>query len=260
MPHPSDVARHLLIACFAALIAACSPDPARFAPPEDQALAGQFFATLKRARTAQPGALAVPPGIRLKEGGFRRVADDVPDVTPRLVGFRGERGTRGARNNLTYALDQGSASVLLTLSISRNGARPEISDVNVMKLGKTLDEARKATGPSASPILLALVMMLPLTALAVSIAAIVRVWRSGRFRRRWLATLACLPGIGLLSILWPSGRLFFAPIYLSLLPVGFQQLLFAGDAWRFSATIPVGAIIILLIRRGTRDGLPAAET
>ena len=238
---------------------ACSPNFSAFAPADEQRLAQHFFATIAAARASDGSAqFVLPEGTSTKEGGFRRLASIVPAAQPRLVGYRKVFGSRGSRSFLVYALDSGAQSGLLTLVFSQKDGRPWIGDTAYMALGRPFAEAQRFSLSDAG-VGGVMLLTLPLAALAISIAAIVRVWRSGLFMRRWLWTLGCIPGLSLLSILWPTGRLFWQPVFVSLLPAGFEQIGPLRDNWRFTATLPILAIIVLLRRRRTVVE-PAAAT
>ena len=241
----------LLGSLLAFSLNACGPDPSAFAPSDEQRLAQRFFATIAVARAGDgSGKLVLPEGTSMKEGGFRHLASIVPAAQPRLVGYQKVLRSGRSRSLLIYALDSGPQSGLLTLVFSRKDGRPWIGDTSYMALGRPVAEAQRfALSDAGFGVILLLVF--PLAALATSIAAIIRVWRSGLFMRRWLWTLGCLPGLSLLAIFWPSGRLSWQPFYVSLLPAGFMQIGPLPDSWRFTATLPILAIIVLLRRRRT---------
>lgn len=230
---------------------ACSPDPSAFAPADEQRLAQRFFATIAAARAGNGSAkLVMPEGTSMQEGGFQHLASIVPAAQPRLVGYQKVLRSGRSRSFLVYALDSGPQSGLLTLVFTRKDGRPWIGDTSYMALGRPVAEAQRFSLSDAG-VGGILLLILPLAALATSIAAIIRIWRSGLFMRRWLWTLGCLPGLSLLAISWPTGRLSWQPFYVSLLPAGFMQIGPLPDSWRFTATLPILAIIVLLRRRQT---------
>lgn len=232
-------------------LSACSPDPSAFAPAEEQRLAKDFLATVAAARVGDGSAtLVLPRGTNMKEGGFRHLASIIPAAQPRLVGYRKELGSRRSRSLLVYALDSGPQSGLLTLVFIRKDGAPWVGDTHYFALGRPFAEIQRFSLSDAG-VRGVLLLSLPLAALAISITAIVRVWRSGLYTRRWLWTIGCLPGLSLLSIFWPTGRLSWQPFHVLLLPAGFEQIGPVPDAWRFTATLPILAIIVLLRRRGT---------
>lgn len=89
-------------------------------------------------------------------------------------------------------------------------------------------------------------------ALIVTVASVIRVWRSGRFKRRWIWTIGCLIGVGQLSIDWATGQLSFNPIFLKLLSASVMKpSLFAS--WFVAVGLPIVALYVLMARRGPAD-------
>lgn len=86
-----------------------------------------------------------------------------------------------------------------------------------------------------------------IAAVAVTIVALVRIWRSGLFERRWLWTIGALIGITSLRMNWSTGVVSFQPLMIVLFSAGaFKQPIFAP--WVLSVGLPVVAIIALLRR------------
>jgi hypothetical protein len=248
----------LLMSLVAFGLTACNPNPSAFAPADEQRLAQRFFATIDAARRGDGRAkFVLPEGTDIKEGAFVHLASIVPPAQPRLVGYRKVVGSGGSRSFLIYALDSGAQSGLLTLVFTRKDGTPWIRDTSYMATGRPLAAAQRFSLSDAGAVGV-LLLTLPFAALVISIAAIVRVWRSGLFRRRWLWTLGCIPGLSLLSIFWPTGRLSWQPFYVSLLPAGFEQIGPLPDSWQITATLPILAIIVLLRRRRALDKQTAA--
>lgn len=248
----------LLMGLVMALLGGCTMSPASVAPADEQRTAQDYFLTIEQARrTGDPAKLTSPPGTSVPRGLFRQLAEATPKVTPRMVGYWTVSGGGRRRSQLVYALDDGPRSGLVTIFLARaEGGRRE-DGIAWQPTGRPVDEATRfslAAGGGA-----ALLLLIPLGACAMSIAAIVRVWRSGLFRRRWLWTLGCLPGLGLLTIAWPSGRLGVQLLYVSLLPAGVRQIGPIPDNWLFTATLPVLAIVVLLRRPRAEASAASSE-
>jgi hypothetical protein len=93
-----------------------------------------------------------------------------------------------------------------------------------------------------------------LAAVLVTIAGVMRIWRSGLFRHRWLWTLGALIGITTLSMNWSTGAVQFQPIAVQILSVSaVKQPVYAP--WVLGVSIPVVALIALARRR--REAVPA---
>jgi hypothetical protein len=92
------------------------------------------------------------------------------------------------------------------------------------------------------------ILMSMAVAIAVTIAALFRIWRSGRFRRRWLWTIGALFGVTILRLNWSTGQLQFFPLQVQLFSASaIKTPIFAP--WVLSVSIPLVAIIALLRRR-----------
>jgi hypothetical protein len=87
-----------------------------------------------------------------------------------------------------------------------------------------------------------------LTALVVTIAALVRIWRSGLFRKRWLWTIGAIIGVMTLKLNWSTGQFYFQPVSLQLFSVSAtKQPVYAP--WMLGVSFPLFALIALLRRR-----------
>ncbi|WP_114227618.1 MULTISPECIES: hypothetical protein [Sphingomonas] len=253
---PADILRTLLAGVLLTLLGGCTLNPASFAPADEQRQAMAYFRTIDEARgTADPAKLTLPAGTSVPADIFRQLAVATPKVTPRMVGYWTVSGGGARRSRLVYALDDGPRSGLVTIMLVRSDDSRSDGGIFWQPLGRPLDEATRfslAAGREA-----VILLLIPLAAWALSIAAIVRVWRSGLFRRRLLWTLGCLPGWMLLSIAWPSGDLGLKLLYFSLLPAGFRQIGPIPDNWLITATLPIIAIVVLL--RRAPPATPAAS-
>ena len=87
-----------------------------------------------------------------------------------------------------------------------------------------------------------------LAAVAVTIAGVVRIWRSGLFARRWLWTLGALVGLTTLKMNWSTGEVAFHPVSFQIFSFSaFKQPLF--EPWTLGVSLPLVALIALLKRR-----------
>ncbi|HEX8839029.1 MAG TPA: hypothetical protein VF750_01015 [Sphingomicrobium sp.] len=87
-----------------------------------------------------------------------------------------------------------------------------------------------------------------LVALGITIAAVVRIWRSGLFRRRWLWTIGALIGVATVRLNWSSGAFAFQPLSFQLFSASATKVpIFAP--WVLSVSLPVVALVALFVRR-----------
>jgi len=86
-------------------------------------------------------------------------------------------------------------------------------------------------------------------AFAVTIAALVRIWRSGLFPRRWLWTIGAIIGLMTLRMNWSTGEFSFQPVSFQLFSVSVSKDPVHAP-WMLGVSLPLFALIALLRRRG----------
>jgi hypothetical protein len=98
-----------------------------------------------------------------------------------------------------------------------------------------------------------------LAAVGVTIVALLRIWRSGSFNRRWLWTIGALLGITRLQMNWTTGEFLFLPFQVQIFSAGaIKSPIFAP--WILSVSVPIVAIIVLLRHRKSSEiGSDGAE-
>jgi hypothetical protein len=164
--------------------------------------------------------------------------------------------TKNRQTDLSYEISADGRYALAQFTIQREGQSAVITRFYINGLPGSAASLNRFTlaGKSTAQYT---VLLLALAAVAVTIAALVRVWRRGRFRRRWLWTIGCLIGVTATSVNWSTGQISFQPIYVELLSAGFTK---AGlGPWIISVGIPVIALYVLLFRRGAEYEQPREE-
>jgi hypothetical protein len=114
--------------------------------------------------------------------------------------------------------------------------------------------------PASQLLFLAFVIASPL----LMIAALVKVIRRPGLRRKWLWGILAFGGLTALSMDWTTGRLSYQLVTVQLLNAGVMKGLSAFSPWVLTATLPVGAVLILTglwanPRRARRKGAPAPD-
>jgi len=234
--------------------------------PEDRALA---IETIKQIHTSDLGGLEskVPPEIR---GQVRTALPNMRAALPparrryaRLVDAGRHELVAGqeriSRIYLGYEISGGGQYALARMTIVRRGSSAVIEEMQVQRLDGSVDSLTSFSlqGKSARHYA---VLALASLAVAATIAALIRVWRSGRFGWRWLWTLGCIVGFMRFSVDWSTGVLSFAPLYISLFSASAFKM--ALGPWVISFSIPALAIYVLVAKRGSRAacGSTARET
>lgn len=148
----------------------------------------------------------------------------------------------------TYQLSGGGRFALAEVVTRMRDGKSEIIGFHVQRINGPAESqnpftlADKSVGHFA--MLLAMV-----AAVGIMVAALIRIWRSGHFRRRWLWTIGALFGFGTFALNWTTGQFLFQPLTFNVLIAGFiKQPIFAP--WILKFGIPVVAIIALLKYRG----------
>lgn len=139
------------------------------------------------------------------------------------------------------------ATIRSTIRVS-NG-QPRIAGIYVQKStvsARSMNEFRFKDGKSGGWLMLGAMA----GSLAVTIAALIKIWRSGLFSRRWLWTMGTLIGLTTLRLNWTTGAWSFQPIAFQLFSVSALKWP-VFEPWVLGLSIPVFAIIALLRRKGS---------
>lgn len=105
-----------------------------------------------------------------------------------------------------------------------------------------------------------MMLVLMIGAGLTTIAAVVRIWRSGLFVRRWLWTIGSLISVTSLKLDWSTGGWFFQPFMFQFFGLGAVKQPIYGP-WVLSVSLPVVAIIALMKprRRDSEMDAPSSD-
>jgi hypothetical protein len=253
--------QQLFLLLAALLLAACSNQTMlnRFAGPEEQALALSALEDVRRADApALRGKMLPRFGIAVPEVMPAMHQAFPPGARPVPVGASVRKGRRRTETRIVYALDGSSGHAAAEIRMSRYNDGPlRVTAMRVRPSPVSLLDARRFPFRSLTAGDL-LMLALGAAMVATVVAAIVRVWRSGRFGYRWLWTLGCLVGFTTWFKAVGSAKLVFQPLHVQLLGAGIiKSDIFAP--WVIMVGIPVVAIVVLCIRRGPRETEHAEE-
>ncbi|MET0375609.1 MAG: hypothetical protein ABW128_15305 [Rhizorhabdus sp.] len=235
------------------LLSACSLvqglDLASF--PEDRARARAAIGDVVADR---PGALARRLSNQIRPQlvhAFPRMRAALPSgpiagtamIDARFVKVMPAQGSARRTAQLAYELSTGNRRSLAVIIIERD-ATARITAFTITPIDRPAAELYALDFGRASPVHYLMLLLLP-AAVALSIAAIILLWRTALFGRRWLWTIGCLFGLGRLTLNWSTGELLFTPFYVQLLSAGFLK---AGVLmpWMLSVGAPVVPIIVLI--------------
>ena len=245
-----------LVILLCVWVAGCSKQQilAKVTWPEDRALAQRAISDVATGN-ADSLAAKLPPELRPQLAvAFPKMRASLPKNEPVQVQLVDGRFVERMSDNtplrqayLAFELSGGGKFALAQFTVIRTGQVATITQVSFNRLPGPASSINSFTLLNKS-VGEYLFLLLPLAAVVVTIAGIVRVWRSGRFRRRWLWAIGCLVGFGVLSINWTTGQMSLRPIYFQLFSSGIMKVGLIGP-WIISVSVPVIAIYVLLARR-----------
>lgn len=222
--------------------------------PADRALALAAIADLHRNDMGALEARLVPairPQLAAAMPDMRAALPQSRQRQARLVNAGRNRlvadGRTSMRTFLAYEISGGGQYSLARVTILQ-GRPALVETILIDRLDGPIGALTDFDFSGKSPRHYAFLALVPLV-LALTVAALVRVWRSGRFRHRWLWTLGCLVGVTRITLDWTSGALFFSPIHFVL----FSSSIFRASVlnpWIIGISIPAVALYVLLARWG----------
>ena len=205
----------------------------------------------------------------LKRKVAPEVADKIPDAEPEmrrampsppleislLNAAWSVSGSPRTANTL-YLVHGGGAWATVRAATQTQNGQTAVTAIYVQRMAgdpRTLNEFRLAgTGASQWAVLIA-----AMAAFMATVAALLRIWRSGLFKKRWLWTIGVLLGVMAIRVNWTTGALSFQPFYVQLFSASaIKSPVFAP--WVVSASLPIVALIALFRKRGSENE-PRAE-
>ena len=209
----------------AGLVAACSPAAMRD-PGADTAARSAF----DKARSYPTSDLpATPP----------RARSPVNTAAVTLLG-------QGSTVRMTDEYDFGDRKALVYTEVHKAAGQ---SDWKLIAFQTRVATARELaangfTLAGKSPVQLLLLLYLAACA-ALMIAALVKVIRTPGLRRKWLWGILAFLGVGSIQMDWTTGHLALVPLTIQIIGLGVMRGPSSFAPWIVSATLPVGAALIL---------------
>jgi len=239
--------KFVLLVFISALVAACSPNKLEQTAmsPEERGLVRN---ALQDVALNNPGKLAqkIPPELvpkLSKAMPAMRAALPEPPFELSLTNANWTMTGSVHRVHAIYQLKGRNGWALVDTTLASSGGRTLLTGLYIQK---TPGDPAKLNGFTLSNAGVGGWAMLGAmaAALSVTIAALVKIWRSGMFRRRWLWTIGSLIGISIFRLNWTTGEWGFQLLHVQLFSVGaFKQPIYAP--WILNVSIPVVALIAL---------------
>lgn len=235
------------------LLLGCSPDKAMNAlmlPGEKQSTE-QLLNQVAQGNRPAPGLLDPNLDQQLvpQLAAFRA---ELPPAPVKLHLLQYSFVVSDERNSTaTYEVSGGGRFALAVVVTREKGGKRDIIGVHAERLpGSALSQ--NAFTLSGKPIGHYAMLVAMAAAVGVTIAALIRIWRSGLFRRRILWTIGAVIGLGTLALNWTSGAWSFQLLSFNLFSAGYyKQPVFAP--WILKVGVPIVAIVALLVKRGADD-------
>jgi len=95
------------------------------------------------------------------------------------------------------------------------------------------------------------ILFLAALSAVVSIYAFVACLRTNIGKKKWLWAIATLLGVGTVGVNWTTGQIYFTLLAIHLLTFGAAAPLYG--AWVVYSSLPLGAILFLMVRGGLRE-------
>lgn len=255
------IRRNLMALLLPLLLAACSSAWLldRASLPEDRALARAAIADLvagNRVGFAARLPETVRPQLATQFSRMRRALprDRIDEITLVDTGWTSVATIGGGDfrdSRLIYEIVGGDRRALAQMVIRRQGGKALITSFDVSLIDRPAAEINAFRPGDGSPADYA-VLLVAMAGLAITVAAIWRVWTSGRFRRRWLWIIGCLVGVGRLATVWGGTQTGFDPLAITFFSSGAARQGLAP--WTIFAGVPVVAIWVLLRDRSLIGG------
>jgi hypothetical protein len=251
----------LLLVLAAVLLAACSQQAVidSLATPQERQASQKLIADLGAGRD-QDVSNALPPELRDQLAPqlpqMRAFLPVGPGTQVQLIGIT-ITTLNGVRHGyLTYEVDRADRHALVQIGLQSNSGL-QVTDFYISRLADTLERLNAFTFVGKSAINYAFLAG-AIAAVAISIWAIIQVWRTPNVRRRWVWTIGCLFGFGQFGLNWSTGAWDLQLLYLKLLSAGVIRRGLVAP-WEVSFGIPLAAIIFLVRRRKLARGDQSAS-
>ena len=247
--------RILMLTILAMLVAGCNQHAfmEKFSTPEVLADAKSHVAKLQsRDFASLEDAMDDRLKQELKRSTLSQMADLIPAGQPSSIELVEAKRTIGGTDTTYYTAFEylfGDKSVVISLTIlEQNGARKIVAFYVTPQPAPLAEQnAFSLIGKSFAQYA---VLAGAISALLVSLIALVKCARTKVMERKWLWVLGILVGFGKISINWQTGELEVLPVAMQLLSASYQAPILGGTIISFS--IPLVALLFLSrYRRGS---------
>lgn len=236
----------------------------KFAPPDDDAFAQQYLRILREGDLEKAKSLLDPqlvgPGVDSNLGAVASFLRQGESASFELVGCNIVSGQGRRRTDLTYECQLADSWLAASVVVDTVAGKKLIVGVHVTPVAGPLGEANafSLSGKGAGHyVMLWLAIAIPVFILCTLIVCI----RTRMRRRKWLWIIFILLGFGKVGLNWTTGGIVFNPLsfHVQLLGAGLWKE-GAYAPWILSVSVPLGAILFLVLRKKLRVVPPPPMT
>lgn len=250
--------RTALLALLTFVISACSPNSLI-----EKGLSLQERSVIRSAiddisRGDGPAlAKKMPPELAPKvPGALPQMQQGMPksplEVSVLNVNWTNSGGARTA--HAVYQVHGASGWALVDATTQTDAKSTLLTGIYVQQIKGSPFDQNRFTLAAAGPAQLSMIGAM-IAVVGITLAGLVRIWRSGLFGRRWLWTIGAFIGVMTLKLNWSTGEYAFQPISFQLFSVSAsKQPIY--EPWILGVSIPLVAAIALFRGRWKRT-LPA---
>lgn len=225
----------------------------QFSSPQDQAATRYYIDQLVHRNFDPIEAVADEtikgPGLRPT---LEQMAAQIPAETPLSVKLVGAQTLKNYGNspgtivNTTFEYQFSKTWLLINVALQKKTDAQTIVGFHVVPMSESLEtqNAFSLAGKSTAQYLM---LAATVTALVLSLYALVACIRTPWPGRKWPWIVFILLGIGKLSINWTTSQMDIQPLSIQLFSAGAFAPLYSP--WTLSVSLPLGAILFLMRRR-----------
>lgn len=228
----------------------------RITPPEAESAARGYIELLRQNRFEE-----IEKGLdsSIKTADIRntlvKMAQMIPSQKPesiKVVGayvnvFHGPKDPETTTTNITLEYQFQSKWLLINVATQKKGGVTTVVGFNVNPIPDSLENLNKFRLVGKNPLqysVLVLAILIPL----FTLYALMQCIRTKIERRKWLWVAFVLFGLAKFSVDWTTGQWGITPLSLQLLGAGAYAP--AYGSWVISISLPLGAVIFMLKRKG----------
>lgn len=246
----------IILALFTIAVSACDRASLMktMTPSKDEHAASAYI-TLLRERRFEPIEKALDPSVKRANlnAALTKMAALFPSGKPLSVKVVGSHVLQSAqlhKSSITFEYQFPGKWLLANVAIQRKGDTSTLIGLTVHRIPDSLENLTRFTLSGKSSLhyaVLSLAVLIPLFIVSVLVLCV----RTRVRRRKWLWIIFILLGIGRFAINWTSGQWAVTPLSIELLGAGATAAPYGP--WTLYVSIPLGAILFLLMRPRLRE-------